>query len=91
MLYAVGTFVAGHTMADILALSADRATGFSRAALEGLRWVIPDLSRFDMRLHAVHGVAVGAPDILWALLYALLYAGAILALACGFFRRRDLA
>jgi len=59
MLYGIGTFVAGHTLADILAISGEQTTGLSRALIALFRWAIPDLTRFDMRLHALHGVAIG--------------------------------
>jgi ABC-type transport system involved in multi-copper enzyme maturation permease subunit len=90
MLYAFGLFVAGHTMGGILEMSQDVTVGATRAVVEALRWVLPDLSRFDMRLQAVHGVGVTGADMLWAIGYALLYASALLALACTAFARKEL-
>ena len=89
MLYGFGAFLAGHTMSDILAASAGSTTGISSVLLKALGWVIPDLSRFDMRLHAVHGVTIPAGEIGWAALYALLYSAALLCLASAVFARRE--
>ncbi len=91
MLYAVGVFVAGHTMRDLFALSAEAMTPFSQALLSALRWVIPDLARFDMRLEAVHGVSLPPSDLTLSIAYGLVYAGAMLALAVATFRRKELA
>lgn len=90
MLYAFGLFVAGHTMGGILQMSQDATAGPSLAVVQALRWLLPDLSRFDMRLQAVHGVGIAGADVLWALGYAATYAAALIALACAAFARKEL-
>lgn len=90
MLYAFGLFVAGHTMAGIFEMSADAMTGLSSTLLGVLKWVTPDLARFDMRLAAVHGSGIEATDLLFALGYAAVYACGLLALACAAFARKEL-
>jgi ABC-type transport system involved in multi-copper enzyme maturation permease subunit len=89
MMYAFGAFLAGHAMEGILA--AESLTGVARTLMNTLRWALPDLARFDMRLEAVHGTAVAWSDFGWAAAYAALYATAVLALAWASFSRRELS
>jgi len=90
MLYAVGTFVAGHALSEILTISAENSTPLAQILLKVFRWVVPDLSRFDMRLHAVHDVAVPGADLVTSWAYGAVYAAALLALAVAAFQRREL-
>jgi len=90
MFYALATFVAGHAMASLTALAADTVTGPSRALLNAFRWLFPDLSRFDMRLHAVQGITISAGELLSAAAYAIVYAAGVSALACAIFAKREL-
>jgi ABC-type transport system involved in multi-copper enzyme maturation permease subunit len=89
-LYSVGTFVAGHALSEILTISAEDSTPAAQLLLDLFRWVVPDLSRFDMRLHAVHGVTVPAADLVVCWAYAVVYAGALLLIASAAFGRREL-
>lgn len=91
MLYGMGVFVAGHTVGTVLDLMKLDESGTSSRLFEVFRWVIPDLTRFDMRLHAVHGVTIGSADVAWSAAYALIYSAAVLAIACAAFGRRELS
>lgn len=89
MLYAFGLFVAGHTLAGIFEMTADATTGLSSTLIDVLKWVTPDLARFDMRLNAVHGEGIAATDLFFALGYAAVYATGLLGLACAAFLRKE--
>ena len=87
---AAGLFVAGHTLAGILSISTEETTWVSESLVTAFRWLVPDLARFDMRLHALHGQAVPGLDIGLSWAYGVAYAGAVLAFAWVAFHRRDL-
>jgi ABC-type transport system involved in multi-copper enzyme maturation permease subunit len=89
MLYGLATFVAGHAMASLATLAGDTLVGPSRVLLQWLRWLFPDLSRFDMRLYAVHGIAVPATEVFVAFAYAVVYAAGVLCLSCALFAKRE--
>ncbi len=89
MLYAFGIFFVGRGARDLAELSAMLEGGAARTLSDVLRWVLPDLSRFDARLEAVHGVSIPGSEIAWAFVYAALYASALLLLAWAVFERKE--
>jgi hypothetical protein len=51
---------------------------------------MPNLDLMNVRDGAVHGYAVGAGQMAWTIVYAIGYAGLVLALTCLLFERRNL-
>ena len=51
--------------------------------------MLPDFSRFDVKLAVVHGLPVTAAYMAMTALYALVYIAALLAGASAIFSRRD--
>ncbi len=58
-------------------------------SLQVVRWLIPDLSRLDLRAWPMYGVAPDAQTAFLGIALALAYAGAMLALAAHAFYRRE--
>jgi ABC-type transport system involved in multi-copper enzyme maturation permease subunit len=58
--------------------------------LNAVHWVIPDLSRLDIRSAALYGTWPDMDATLWASLHVALYCAIALALAMLFFQRREL-
>ena len=54
-----------------------------------LYYVLPNLSRLDVKTQVVHALPVPAGYMLWSAAYALAYVAALLALATAIFMRRD--
>ena len=52
--------------------------------------VLPNLDMMNIRSGAAHGLAVSSGQVFWTLVYALAYAGFVLAAACVLFQRRNL-
>jgi ABC-type transport system involved in multi-copper enzyme maturation permease subunit len=52
-------------------------------------YVFPNLSVFDIKTQAAHGLAVDGSYIMWAILYAVVYTSLALAIAALIFRRRE--
>lgn len=52
-------------------------------------YLFPNLSVFDLKTQAAHGLSVDGSYIVWAVLYALVYTSLVLAIAALIFRRRE--
>jgi len=52
-------------------------------------YVLPDFSRFDIKLQAVHGIGVSAGFVATTVAYAAAYIAALLFGAIVIFSRRD--
>lgn len=52
-------------------------------------YVFPNLSAFDLKTQAAHGLPVNAAYMFWTALYALFYMTAVVAAGTLFFRRRE--
>lgn len=87
--YAVCVWLIGH-FADDLRLFGEKAESeaFRTVALVLYR-VLPNLSTFNIRAEAVHGVAVPTTEVLGAVGYGVGYTAAVLAIAMWVFERRD--
>ncbi len=54
-----------------------------------IAYAIPNLSALDYKVQVVYQTPIPAAGVAWALLYAGLYVGCVLALASIAFARRD--
>ena len=82
--YAVGQFNADLKRFDQI-VDAPAAIFLARA----LYYVLPDFSRFDVKLAVVHGIPVTGAYLASTMLYALAYIAALLFAAMTIFARRD--
>ena len=82
-------FVAGHLSAD-LRLFATRFGGrVLRGAVEGLYFLLPNLSRLNFKDQAVHSLPVDGGTAALSFLYAIFYIAALVLAAMAIFQRRD--
>ena len=79
-------------MSEMLAPRPGAPVGWdpARILLEALYRTMPNLDMMNIRGTAVHGIAVPGAQVGWTVLYAVAYAGVVLAVACGLFERRNL-
>ncbi len=82
-------FVAGRLSADLRNVEDVVDSRAAAALAEGLYWLLPNLAQFDVRNQVVHGLAIEPGHVGLAVLYAVLYIGALLVLASLIFSRRD--
>ena len=82
-------WVAGHFVGDLRTLDTVGASGATVWAGRLVSWVLPNLALFDVKAEIVHGIAVPAAQVAYALAYAAAYAAAMLLLAVAIFQRRD--
>ncbi|QIZ72551.1 ABC transporter permease [Oxynema aestuarii] len=84
-----GIYVIGHLSADILKAGELSQSPSLEAITKGIYFIIPNLSRLDLKNDAVYGVL---PDLMTLLLnagYALIYIVLLLAIANLIFARRE--
>jgi ABC-type transport system involved in multi-copper enzyme maturation permease subunit len=84
-----GLYIAGHFNADLK--NFENVVDSKPAAwlARGLYHVLPDLSAFDVKMQAVHGLPVGAGHLALTVAYGLVYIAALLVAATVIFSRRD--
>ncbi len=77
---------------DMLAPTAGAPIGWhpGRLVLEVVYRLMPNLDLMNIRTSAANGIAIPDAQLWWTLVYALCYAGFVIAIACALFERRDL-
>lgn len=92
ILAAVGTvamYVVGHLSWSFDLLEKRVSSDGVKALCRGLHFVVPNLDRLNVKASAVHGAALPPEYFLAALAYGILYAVAIVIVACLIFERRE--
>jgi len=87
--FTLGIYVAGQFNADLKHFNEIVDAPAAAVVAKVAYYVVPDLSKFDVKLAVVHGVPVGAAYMASASLYALVYIAALLFGATTIFARRD--
>jgi ABC-type transport system involved in multi-copper enzyme maturation permease subunit len=87
-IFTLAFYVIGHLSADLKTLGA-KLDAASRAVLNTLYYVMPNLERFNLKGHVIHQLDVGAAELSMIVCYGLLYAALLLTLASVIFQRRD--
>jgi Cu-processing system permease protein len=88
-LLTLGLWVAGHFNSDLRhfenVLDVPGVAWIARA----LYYLLPNLAPFNVKSEVVYGIAIGRAHVLYTLVYAAIYIGALLLAAMAIFRRRD--
>lgn len=82
-------FVAGHLSADLKLFAARFGGSATRLLAEALYYLLPNLSRLNLKDQAVHGFGIDGTVMTVSLLYAILYTATLLLAATAVFQRRD--
>jgi ABC-type transport system involved in multi-copper enzyme maturation permease subunit len=82
-------FIAGHFSADLKTFAASLGGTAARWFFTGLYYLLPNFANYSQITPAAHGYAPGAATLLVALLYAMLYAGVVLAAGTLVFNQRN--
>ena len=89
-IFTLGVYVGGPVQRRPEALRRDRRlAGRGRVVATVAYYVLPDFSRFDVKLAVVHGIPVSGAYMASAAAYALVYIAALLFGAVAIFSRRD--
>ncbi|MDP2316673.1 MAG: ABC transporter permease [Pseudomonadota bacterium] len=87
--YSLCIYLIGHFTDDLRRFGERSEDPTFKALCEGLYRVLPNLEVFNIRTEAVHGVAVPAAELGWAVAYGCGYTAVVLAVAMVVFERRD--
>ncbi|MFQ5839411.1 MAG: ABC transporter permease [Candidatus Methylomirabilales bacterium] len=87
--FTLSVFVIGHLSRDLKEFAAQFGGPVLNAVVFALYYLLPNLSNFNIKGQAVHGVPVPMSFIALSVLYGALYLSALLVLAMLIFQRRD--
>lgn len=87
-IFTLAIYVIGHLSADLQSLG-EKLDSVSRAVLNTLYYVMPNLERFNLKGHVIHRLDIGTADIALIVCYGLAYATLLLVVAAIIFQRRD--
>jgi len=87
--FTVGVYIAGQFNTDLRRFDQIVSSPAAAALGKGLYYVLPDFSRFDVKLAVVHGLPVSGMYVASAAAYAAVYIAALLFGAMLLFSRRD--
>lgn len=88
-IFTLSVFVIGHLSRDLKEFAAQFGGATLKAVVLALYYIMPNLSSFNIRGQAVHGVSVPISFIGLSTLYGAFYLSAVLILAMLIFQRRD--
>lgn len=95
-LLTLATYLIGHTIDDVvrflsteIKLSAGEVAESLRYTVKFVQYLFPNLSAFDVKLQAAHGIMIPAADSLFLAAYGAAYVVSVLALSVLIFSRRD--
>ena len=88
-IFTLSIFVIGHLSRDLKEFAAQFGGATLKAVVLALYYIMPNLSSFNIRGQAVHGVSVPFSFIGLSTLYGAFYLSAVLILAMLIFQRRD--
>lgn len=88
----IGVWLMGRSAGEMATMSSSALPEVVRAFLRGLAWIVPNLNLFVPPQRALMEPVLGstpAEYVAFAMAYAALYAGILIALACAVWRKRD--
>ena len=88
-IFTLSTYVLGHLSWSFLLLRDRIGQGLGATLCEVLYRLIPNLERFNVKPEVVHGLALPADRVLWAVVYGVGWTGLILVATALVFSRRD--
>ena len=87
--FTLGVYLVGQFNADLKRFDQIVDAPAAVAVAKVAYYVLPDFSRFDVKLAVVHGLPVTGAYMAWTVLYAAVYIAALLFGATAIFSRRD--
>ncbi len=95
MLLALASYLIGHSLDDIVSFVNTNAPNnhseeLIRHIVNYLQYIFPNLSAFDLKLSASHGIIIPLKEMAYLLLYGSAYSLAILMISIMIFNKRDI-
>ncbi|MDD3642495.1 MAG: ABC transporter permease subunit [Candidatus Krumholzibacteria bacterium] len=89
--FTIGVFIAGSLGSDLRAFAQKFGGAAMQRTMDAMYFALPNLTVFNLRSEAVHGLRLTAFEFFAAVLYGTVYAGAMLYFAWLVLRRREFA
>jgi ABC-type transport system involved in multi-copper enzyme maturation permease subunit len=89
------SYIIGHSLSSVKALvEAPQASGITVSPVtlklvQVAYYIFPNLSLFDIKTHAAHGLAIPSAFIFWTVLYGLVYIGLVITFAALLFTKKE--
>lgn len=80
----------GHLINEAVETLQAEVGGLTAQILSSLRFLLPNLEKFNARNIVVHGLSIEPAAVLAAIVYAVIYSALLLYLASIFFKKREL-
>ena len=87
-IFSLAVYVIGHLSADLKTFGA-KLDSVSRAIVNAIYYLMPNLERFNLKGHVIHRLDVGMADMTLILCYGFAYTTLLLVFAMLIFQRRD--
>lgn len=88
-LYAVLFIYIGHSL-DLLVNAVAKSSAVVKMLVQGIYYILPNLSKFDIRDLATYGAHISLTQTALVILYALVYVIVLLSMATFLFEKREL-
>jgi ABC-type transport system involved in multi-copper enzyme maturation permease subunit len=87
--YLIGESTEGVRSLLMSGIEVEKVSPLLSALVNAAYYVFPNMSAFDLKTQAAHGLPVSPSYLFWTALYAILYMTAVVAAGALFFRRRE--
>ena len=91
----LSSYCIGETIDDIVSFvnnnSVSQIDGLLKTVINTIKYIIPDLSAFDLKLAAAHGLIVPFQELLSLFSYSIFYIAAVLSISILVFNHRDIS
>jgi ABC-type transport system involved in multi-copper enzyme maturation permease subunit len=88
--YLIGQSISGvKALVEAPDVAGIKVSAFTVKLVQGAYYLFPNLSLFDIKTQAAHGLPIGSSYILWSLVYWFLYTTLTISFAALIFRRRE--
>jgi ABC-type transport system involved in multi-copper enzyme maturation permease subunit len=97
LILTVITYIIGQSLTDVKALvEAPQIVGIQVSPVtvklvQAAYYIFPNLSFFDIKTQAAHGLSIPASSVAWIVFYGLVYTGLSITLAALIFRKKEFA
>jgi ABC-type transport system involved in multi-copper enzyme maturation permease subunit len=89
------SYIVGHSMSTVKSLvESPQAAGIAVPPVtvklvQIAYYLFPNLSFFDIKTQAAHGLAIPVPYIIWTICYGIVYTCVVIVFAAFFFRKKE--
>ena len=84
------SYIAGHLSNDMKFFGQQSENIFVNVTSSGLYYLLPNLSKFDVKNEAVHGLAIPVGFFAYSIVYGLLYCAMLIIVSSFIFERKNL-